>query len=138
MLHEVGRSSSFENQQKDHSDQYQMCKEPWRSPGVWEDCFLSWLGVTTNKISWWKEAHPNTQQLVLFLLMRITLVVEISSACFELQELHNLDVKRERTNAIFKYGFILPSNSWSSSGKICSMPVICSEWIQVCTQVWQS
>ncbi len=39
----------------------------------------------------------------------MTLVVEITSACFELFKLHNLDVKREWTNPIFEYGLVLPS-----------------------------
>lgn len=46
----------------------------------------------------------------LLVFIGMTLVVEIAGACFELLKLHNLDVKRERANAILEYSFVLPSN----------------------------
>lgn len=57
--------------------------------------------------------------------MGITLIVQIIGACFELTKLNDLNVEREGTDAIFKYGFVLPSNGRSSGGKICSVSVIC-------------
>ena len=40
----------------------------------------------------------------------VTLVVEIAGSGFELIEVHNLDIKRERAYAILEYGLVLAPN----------------------------
>lgn len=43
--------------------------------------------------------------------IKLTFIVELFGAFFELVELHNLHIKGERTYSVLEYGLILPSNS---------------------------
>lgn len=141
LLRGVDQSLAFENQQKDHFAQYQTCTEPLQSLEDSEVCFCrrdSWLDMTIHKHYLVSQVPTRIRIKIEGFRVKIgTLSKEISRASFELQELSRLHIKREGAYAILENSLILPCDGWSSGGKIRTMPVICSKWVQVCTQVWQ-